>query len=188
MISFFFSKNSFDGQLPDEHIELLLRRHWFVLVGWTVAFCALMLLPFALFAFFGTYISRNGFASLYWFFSSVYATFIWFVFSYGVMKYFLDVWIVSDHRIIDTQQVGFFNRVISEMHISRVQDVTTQTAGLVATLLNFGNLEVQTAGEEEKFMFRQIPNPNAIRDIIMEASTQFLKTHPGGAEPGRGSV
>jgi uncharacterized membrane protein YdbT with pleckstrin-like domain len=82
--------------------------------------------------------------------------------------YILDVWIVTDHRIIDSTQHGFFNRSISELHISRIQDISVKTDGFIQTLLKFGDLEVQTAGTENKFHFRQIPDPEGVKNKIME--------------------
>lgn len=80
--------------------------------------------------------------------------------------YILDVWIVTNQRIIDSTQRGFFNRVVSELHVSRIQDVSVSTSGLIQTMFKFGDLQVQTAGTEEKFKFIQIPNPEDVKDEI----------------------
>ena len=81
--------------------------------------------------------------------------------------YTLDVWIVTNHRIIDTTQHGFFNRTVSELHKSRIQDIYVNTEGTIQTLLNYGDLYIQTAGTEERFKFLQIPNPVKVKDEIM---------------------
>lgn len=88
--------------------------------------------------------------------------------------YMLDVWIVTDRRIIDSTQHGFFNRTVSELHLTRVQDISVHTVGVIPTLLHFGDLQVQTAGTEEKFNFLQIPNPLAVKDAIMAVVTDHL--------------
>ncbi len=89
--------------------------------------------------------------------------------------YALDVWIVTDRRIIDSTQHGFFNRTISELHLSRVQDISTQTKGIIPTFLKFGDLQVQTAGTEEKFKFFQIPNPGKVKDTIMKLTAHHTQ-------------
>jgi hypothetical protein len=46
-----------------------------------------------------------------------------------------------------------------------------KTDGFIQTLLKFGNLEVQTAGTENKFHFRQIPDPEGVKNQIMSHIT-----------------
>ena len=39
--------------------------------------------------------------------------------------------------------------------------------GFFPTLLDFGDVMVQTAGEQEHFHFRNVPNPEAYKEEIM---------------------
>ncbi|KKQ77632.1 MAG: hypothetical protein UT00_C0008G0004 [Parcubacteria group bacterium GW2011_GWA1_38_7] len=91
--------------------------------------------------------------------------------------YTLDVWIVTNRRIIDSAQHGFFNRTISELHLTRIQDISVETRGFVQTILHFGDLQVQTAGTEEKFKFHQIPHPEKVKDEIMKLVSTSLPPH-----------
>ena len=68
----------------------------------------------------------------------------------------------------DIEQKGFFSRVISEHKIFRIQDVTSEVHGVFPTILRYGQVFVQTAGTKQRFNFRQIPNPNKIRDMIIK--------------------
>jgi uncharacterized membrane protein YdbT with pleckstrin-like domain len=88
--------------------------------------------------------------------------------------YVLDVWIVTDKRIIDSTQHGFFSRSVSELHLSRVQDISVKVDGLFQSLLKFGDLVIQTAGTENKFDFRQIPNPNEVKNQIMSHISEHV--------------
>lgn len=85
--------------------------------------------------------------------------------------YLLDSWIVSSKRIINNTQQGFFNRTISETQLLRVQDVSVKISGMIPTVLHFGDVEIQTAGTTEKFVFEQIPNPEQVKDEIMNLVT-----------------
>jgi hypothetical protein len=38
--------------------------------------------------------------------------------------------------------------------------------------LNYGDVSVQTAGESEHFLFRQIADPSGIKDLIMKLSRE----------------
>lgn len=83
------------------------------------------------------------------------------------MDYYLDMWIITNERIIDIEQHGLFNREISEIPLHRVQDVTIQVRGIIETLLGFGTIRIQTAGERE-FDIRFVPHLYKAKDIILK--------------------
>jgi uncharacterized membrane protein YdbT with pleckstrin-like domain len=93
------------------------------------------------------------------------------------IEYWLDVFIVTDHRILDIDQHGLFNRTVSELRMYRVQDVTSETKGILHTLLDYGNVHVQTAGEVERFHFEDIPNPNGVAKLILEMAEKDRQEH-----------
>ena len=57
-----------------------------------------------------------------------------------------------------------------------------EVRGLIPTFLDYGNLEIQTAGAEAKFMFEQIPHPNKVKDIIMREHNKYVELHKGDIE------
>ena len=99
---------------------------------------------------------------------SAYYLFTWLFFFFSFIDYYLDVWIVTNERIIDIQQHGFFSRVIAEHKLFRVQDVTSEVHGLFPTMLGYGNVFVQTAGAQQRFVFREVPNPNDVRNLVIK--------------------
>jgi uncharacterized membrane protein YdbT with pleckstrin-like domain len=68
---------------------------------------------------------------------------------------------------VNIEQKGLFIREMSELKIANIQDVTTEVTGVIPSVLNFGDVFVQTAGEARRFRFRQVPNPYGIKDQIM---------------------
>jgi uncharacterized membrane protein YdbT with pleckstrin-like domain len=94
--------------------------------------------------------------------------FVWNFFFILWLDYYLDAWIVTNERIINIEQRGFFNREISELKLTKIQDVTSEIIGVIPTLLDYGNIYVQTAGEKERFAFCQIPHPNRVKNIIVQ--------------------
>lgn len=98
---------------------------------------------------------------------SVYLLFIWLLFFFSIIDYFLDIWVITDKRIIDIQQNGFFSRAISEQMISKIQDISSDTHGFWPTVWKYGNLTVQTAAETNKFYFEEISNPEEVRDLLI---------------------
>lgn len=100
-------------------------------------------------------------------------TFLLFIWLYAFLvwvDYYFDVWIITSQRIVNIEQKGLFNREVSELQFSRIQDVTSVVDGFIPTILNFGDVYVQTAAEEERFVFRQIPDPYTIKDMVMQLS------------------
>jgi len=178
---FKISQYTFEGIFPDEKTRLFLQRHWFVLLGRALFFLLLFTLPFILYAFLPDSLPA-GFADIYWFLASIYFLFWWAGAFYAYTMYLLDMWIVTDHRIIDKRQFGFFNHTVAELKLSRVQDISIHINGIIPTFLNFGDLEVQTAGTENKFSFKQIPDPATVKNEIMKAYNAYMKKRHNSAE------
>jgi hypothetical protein len=108
---------------------------------------------------------------------SGYYIFIWLLLFFLFIDYYLDVSIVTSERIIDIEQDGFFSRIVAELRLYQVQDVTSEVKGFFPTLLNYGNVHIQTAGEVERFCFENVPNPEEVRDIIIKQSEHCKATH-----------
>ena len=100
--------------------------------------------------------------------------FVWVYFFIGWVDYYLDAWIVTNDRIINIEQNGLFNRVISEQRLYRVQDVTAEVGGIIKTFFNFGTVFIQTAGEVGRFNFEEIPEPYLVKKIILELHEKAL--------------
>jgi hypothetical protein len=177
---FTHSKDTFDGEYPDEEVVLLLRRHWFVLVPPIIASFLLALFPFTVYLFFGSAIANLGFSRIYWFLVSIYFIVLWQISFYYLTMYLLDVWIVTNRRIIDSRQKGFFNRAVSEAGVSRIQDASASVDGIVATFLNFGTVSVQTAGAKDRFEFKQVSNPTEVRNAVMLSHQNYIDSQHGG--------
>lgn len=161
----------FPGQLENENIILFLRRHWFIfLKRLLLIIAAIIILLFVYFTFsaLNSNFSESEYHNLLLFGESLAILFIWNFFFILWLDYYLDAWIVTNERIINIEQRGFFNRDISELKLTKIQDVTSEIIGVIPTLLNYGNIYVQTAGKEERFNFCQIPNPNYVKNVIVE--------------------
>lgn len=105
-------------------------------------------------------------------FFSLYYLFIWLFFFYSFLDYYLDIWIVTNYRIINIEQNGLFDRIISEQKLYRVQDVTSEIKGIIPTFFDYGDVYVQTAAEKERFIFKQIPHASEVRKKILALAEQ----------------
>lgn len=104
---------------------------------------------------------------------------IWIISFLIWIDYYLDVWIITDKRIVNIEQKGLFSRFISELELEKIQDISTDVRGVIPTFLNYGDLQVQTAAEKEKFLFHNIPDPYSVKDMIMklQKKQEFKEEH-----------
>lgn len=160
------------NKLPHEKIIKIVRRDIFILIKKIVLFLGLVLLPLIFFYLIiapnPEFISGPVSYPLLVLGSSAYYLFIWLFFFFSFIDYYLDVWIITNERIIDIEQRGFFSRIIAEHKLFRIQDVVSEVHGIFPTLLRFGDVHVQTAGAVTRFHFHQVPYPTQVRDTIIK--------------------
>lgn len=153
----------------DEKILKVLHRNWFYLATQLFIVGALAAALFGggimLTHFYPTYGDaedvRAFFESLFMLFLWLYAFLVW-------IDYYFDIWIITDRRIINVEQKGLFIRRVSELYYEKVQDVTTDVKGFLPTIINYGDVIVQTAGEEDNFLLRTVSDPYQIKSLIAE--------------------
>ncbi len=162
------SPASFEGQEAGEEVIMLLRRHTFVVLLSLTGLSLACLVPILIFSIFYSFLINFDLMPLLLFISSLWYLVLWIGLFRFLTMYTLNTFIITDRRVIDRDQHGFFNQKISELHADRIQDVTVHTKGLFETLLRFGNIVVQTAASERQFVFHQIPEPDKVKDAIMQ--------------------
>lgn len=156
----------------NERILLVLHRHWFVLVRELSAVILMIfagIMAFSAKSVWYVLIAASVLNHLAAFLLSLYALLILVLVFAIWINYRLDVWIITTKRVIDVEQRGLFNREISEFLVANIQDITTEVPTMIMTLLGFGNMTIQTAGQKN-FIVREIPHLEEAKRIIMECS------------------
>ena len=157
---------------PNEQVIFFLRRHWIIFFGDTIEIMILGAVPMAVYFLLNKIWPSLLIGSVSWplliLLASAYYLIIWLFFINTFIDYYLDAWIVTTDKVVNIEQNGLFSRTISELDLSKVQDVTSEVKGVIPSIFNFGNVYVQTAGEVERFDFEQIPRPHEIRKNILE--------------------
>jgi hypothetical protein len=171
---------------PGEQVLREVRKHWFFFALGLIPYLVLAFLPFLIppiiklvpqlsalghFSGWTTPYARVA-LGLWWLllWSSAFNVFT---------RYFLNAWIITNQRIVEIEQQGFFDREVSSLLLNRVQDVTIDTHGLMHSLLDVGDINVQTAGTIDRFTMNNVPNPPELRDIIL----QYAAVHSATANP-----
>lgn len=168
---------------PHENVKLFLRRHKVILFFIYLGFGILVLIGFSAFYFAGAFLPLRGeFTNLALFLLTFYLLIIWQLLFKQLTDFYLDTWLVTDHRILEIHQLGLFRRDVSELRLSKIQDISVKVEGMLPTFLNYGDVVIQTAGVIPEFKFEQVPNPQSVKDQILELHDQYLKQHPEGHE------
>lgn len=115
----------------------------------------------------------SGSLSALIFVSVVFVALILFVVTYVYRQSRL---LVTDKSLVQVMQKTLFNRKVSRLSMSNVEDVNEEQRGFWASFFNFGTLTVQTAGTEDNFVFTLCPSPAKLADQIIEARQQYAKS------------
>lgn len=176
------------GQYDDERVILFLHRHGIVFAGHVVILMTLILIPIAVFVIGPELVPKffePPYGELLLFLTVIYIMFVWLYFFVSWVDYYLDAWVVTNRRIINIEQIGLFKRIVSVQSLGNVQDTTSEVVGILRSLLNFGNVEVQTAAEQQRFKFEDVPEPDRVKEIITKLSQEYKQNHRQEAGPGK---
>ena len=99
------------------------------------------------------------------------------IFLIGIFVYQRNLLIFTNVHLLLAEQYGLFTHRISQVAFERVQDVTGVKKGISQTIFNYGDVEIESAGAEEKFLFRGAPDPQEIADEALEIHERWLHVH-----------
>jgi hypothetical protein len=174
-----------------ESITKIVSRHWFVIVSKLIGTVLVAIVPivfltvvFNLPVFnviniqFGKYPAHIAFFIALWLLLSTMSGFVvW-------TMYNLDVWVITNRRLITVKQEGFFSRNVGAFRLERLQDVQYHVSGILPTFLDYGTVSAQTAGESEaEFRSEGLPDPEGIQSLLQHAVDERL--HEVDIEPFR---
>ena len=91
------------------------------------------------------------------------------------INYYLDCWIITNERTISTELKTLFSRNVSSISHDKIQDITVEVKGFLQTFLKYGNLQIQTAGEFNKFIFKEIPEPYETKELLFKIQKEYDK-------------
>jgi hypothetical protein len=154
---------SFETQLEDEEVILVVRKHPLTQLQWVVN--TLLLVVVGIFL---------GMAILPLFLASQYITvfyffFVFFTFSYvwlNFLLWYFTVGIITNKRIIDLDFINVLYKEFTATTIEQVSDITTSVGGFFGSFFNFGDVMVKTQGFQQNIEFLDVPQPADIVEII----------------------
>ncbi len=162
----------FPGKQPGEKVLMVIRKHPIVYIRNLLIFLVAAILPLMIFLMIwssnfplsqGGTVSTIGYlgASLYFLYSLALLLISW-------LDDEFDLFILTDHRLIDITQVSFLKRTVATTPLDQIQDTTSDINGVLPTLLNYGSVDVQTAaGVASSFTIDHVPDPALIARKIL---------------------
>lgn len=165
----------------------MLRRHWLTFVPTIILFVIMLLVPLVFYFLVNNLFPQITHGPMIYpvlvLIGSVFYLSAYLFFYIRFIDYYLDLWIVTNSRIIDIAQNGLFDRIITELELSRIQDVTTDVRGVFGTIFHYGDLIVTTASNTNSIIFHQIPYPDVVRQRLIQLADAHRKTqHAAGVD------
>jgi hypothetical protein len=168
----------FSDQRDTERVFVVARRHFVDFLQSLVILLVMILLPIMVGVIFGSSIMNAvRINEPYWADSVILAAMVYFlilimVFMTSWVGFYYNLLIVTDERIVEITQRGFFSREIFQLTYDQIEDVDFSSRGLLATYLDVGDIEIQTAGPQRNFYIRKAPKPQLIGAIIHDLEIQ----------------
>lgn len=171
----------------DEKILRVIRKHPFYMIIETMGLIIIAFMPSLLLLVWNLTVAQlasigllesvgmipiglQGFLYSLWFLTC------WMLWLTRFTDFYLDKWIITNKRIIDIEQIGFFARETSSIRFNYIQDISAKSKGLFETIFRFGTLTVQSAGTVQEFELTLAPNPVAQKEFIIDFK-QRLQHH-----------
>ena len=153
----------FETRSEAERIILLLRRHPITNLKWIIITALLLTGPTLLSTFNVFSFLPTGFPlviTLAWYLvTSAYAI-------ESFLDWYFNVYFVTTNRVVDVDFYNLINKKVSDAEIEKIQDVSYATGGVLRTMLNYGDVFIQTAAEVSEFEFSAVPNPEKVVKIL----------------------
>jgi uncharacterized membrane protein YdbT with pleckstrin-like domain len=138
----------------NEEVFLIIKKHWFVIVGpifWTL----ILLLIY--------YSSDSDF-----FLIGAGLTFIWFF--YKILVRNSNLWIVTNLRVID--EYGVFSNNSKETPVDKINNVSFKQP-LLGRVFNYGHVQIQSAAESGSTVHKMVESPKLLKDTITECQELY---------------
>jgi len=156
---------TFHGKEKDENIILVVRSHWIVYVPFISAAFLIILFPL-LFGFMMSGLTNNIVLFLALFISCL--TIALTIIIYGFVRWFYNVNIITDQRIIDLDFTSVVSHSLAEARLEKIEDITHKQPGVIGSLFDVGTVYFQTAGATPEIEFNNIPRPRDVQDILYD--------------------
>ena len=155
------TKLVFDGQREGEEVKFVFRRH-FLTAKKGFFFMVIMTVLGAL----PMFIWHDN-INMFWFFvGMVFLGALGFLYAY-ILWYF-SIYIVTDQRIRQISQKGFFKKTVVDLGLDRIQSISYGVPGIIAGIFGYGTILIQTGVGD--LVISQVSRPAKIYDKLQNVT------------------
>lgn len=159
---------TFKNQDKDEQVLLFVRKHFITNFLWITIGAFLLMLPLVagpisvVLNFSIPFFSAKQILFFILFYYLVIASYLFVRF----ITWYFNVSLVTSERIIDIDFSDVIYKNLASTTLELVQDVSYTQTGVFRTFFHYGDVLVQTAGENTHFDFDAVPQPENVVHII----------------------
>ena len=84
---------------------------------------------------------------------------------------------ITDLRVIDVDQHGFFDRIVTEATYPHMEEVTYRIKGMLATIFRYGTVRIRIAGDAADIEVSAAKNPSKIQDLLNDLRKTHVENH-----------
>jgi uncharacterized membrane protein YdbT with pleckstrin-like domain len=163
----------FDGQRDDETLLFVFRRH---MIAMRKGFY-MLLIPFAVLSVPPLIWQSN----LELFLLPIIGLTIGLtLFSYHFIMWYFTIYIVTDQRIRQITQRGFFGKDVVELRLSKIQNISYNIPGFSGEMLKYGTIVIQTFVGD--LVINKVEHPDEIYNKLQDAVSSVTTEQQGEYE------
>jgi len=166
-----------------EKVLLMCRRHWIYLYPRMILQILIAVLPvLALFLVLRWADAMDGLAAK----AAIVVSAIWLaVWAVKIIllkyRYDNDLWTITNQRIIDSYRSNPLSLKITTADLVDIVDTSLNRSGIFPTMLNYGDIRCETAGERQDISLPAVPHPQEVHALIdRERDRERKSTYQGG--------
>lgn len=151
---------------PDEQIVKIVRQYGLVHIWKFLVFAVIILVDF----FFMFWLFKQG-----WWGAIVFAVVLVIIILAGLK--WLIVWrnnffAITNYRIVDCDQQGFFDKHVGETALNKISDVTYRKKGVMQAVFGYGNIALEVANSDTVIVLDKVKNPQKVYRLIIDLIDQ----------------
>ena len=152
----------FGTQDDDEEILLLLRAHPIITLSWVINGLILLIILIVVNIVFQNSLTFPQLIMINFISVAMILSYYWF----NLLSYLFNVCIITNKRIIDVDYHAVLYREVCETQYNKIEDVTSRSSGYFASLFDFGDIYIQTAGTNANIELLKTPKSVEVENII----------------------
>jgi len=172
----------------DEKIIKIAHKHWFVFVSQALSIATVAVAPLLGWLAVGFLTQQQSssidinlvkYTPYFVYFYSFWLLINWMTLAHIWVTHHLDIWVITNRRIVVIDQVSLFRRKIGSFRLEKLQDVNIEINGMLATFLHYGIIEAETASNNSDAEFRSthMPNPRGLKATILKVADDLMEEH-----------